>query len=204
MNEGLLRQRRNLIAVCVLLWVMKYGGVTFTKFSFVGFDIAFKNPNALTTTIWIAFTYFFYRYYQYITSEEIRKLSQGYKESTNSKCKPKIEEIILKCDPSHVSGGYCSFSHLRSNKWTYEWQSSMTKEECEALGEPEPPAYSSKMVSRSVLITPWMLRKQIINAVVDSTLRHSVVTDYLLPFFLAIGVLYYCGSPDWARSFFNV
>lgn len=47
MGDGLLRQRRNLITTCVLLWLMKYGGVSFSKFSLAGFDVEFKNPEAL-------------------------------------------------------------------------------------------------------------------------------------------------------------
>lgn len=80
MNEGLLRQRRNLFTVCVLLWAFKYGQVQFTKMSVAGFDITFNRPEVLYLSLWAAFGYFFYRYYQYFVrhgEHEVTTLFKG-------------------------------------------------------------------------------------------------------------------------------
>jgi hypothetical protein len=74
MSDSLLRQRRNLIITCALLWLLKFGGVSFTKLSLAGFDIEFTRPHVITLSLWIAYTYFFYRYYVYFVADGLHKL----------------------------------------------------------------------------------------------------------------------------------
>lgn len=202
MSDGLLRQRRNLIVLCVLLWVMKYGGVSFTKFNLVGFDIAFKNPNALTTGIWIAFAYFFYRYYQYFTGEGISKLKTVFTDALNDKCHPVVMKIISANDPRSTNLTGYNYLYLKGNNWKYRWQTKLPDREIERLVESG--RHGSHIEENSIDITRWMLKKPIASAILDSIFRHSVVTDYLLPFAIALWVLYYCGNTDWPGSFLNI
>jgi hypothetical protein len=195
LGDGLLRQRRNLIVTCVLLWLMKYGGVTFSKFSLAGFDVVFKNPNALILSIWIAFTYFLYRYYQYFSDEGIAKLQQVFSAALEQRCEPIIRKLVKeKCLTNNDSIGY-SYEALKRNRWQYQ---------AHALGPYDPGSGSVSNDKFEIPIGRWQLRKGILLAVMGSIFRNSVVTDYLLPFVVACGVLYYCGINDWNGSFLRL
>lgn len=183
MGEGLLRQRRNLIITSVLLWVMKYGGVTFTKFSFVGFDIQFKNPNVLILSIWISFAYFLFRYYQYFSDEGIKKLQNVFIIAFENKCAPIIRNLVKEKFPTNNDAISYSYESLKRNSWVYNGHG------------------LNGGVSFELTIGRWQLRKGIMSAIMDSVFRNSVVTDYILPLMIACFVLYYCGADDWRGSF---
>lgn len=188
MGEGLLRQRRNLIITSILLLVMKYGGVTFTKFSFVGFDIQFKNPNVLILSIWIAFAYFLYRYYQYFSDEGINKLQSVFIRAFENKCAPIIRNLVTEKFPNNNNNTVSySYDALKKNSWVYK-------------------GYTINGFSTSfeLPIGQWQLWKGIVSAIIDSIFRNSVVTDYLLPLLIACFVLYYCGVDDWSGSFLRL
>jgi hypothetical protein len=194
MEEGLLRQRRNLITTCVLLWLLKYGGVTFTKFALAGFDVEFKNPDALISAIWIAFAYFLYRYYQYFSGEGIEKLNRVFSEALERKCEPIITALVKNKFPTNNDAIRYSFAFLKRDGWIYKGH---------ALGGAYDPTTGSSLGSEhfELAIPRRQLWKGILSAVVDSIFRNSVVTDYLLPFALACFILYYCGAGDWNGSF---
>jgi len=194
MGEGLLRQRRNLITTCVLLWIMKYGGITFTKFSLAGFDVALKNPDSLTVAIWIAFSYFLYRYYQYFSDEGVSKLHGVFSSALENRCEPAIREYVMKEYPTNKEPIRYSYMILKVNGWVYRGRT---------LGGYEPTTGQVNDEQFEIKIDRWMLRKVIFIALMDSIFRNSVVTDYLLPFALAGGVLFYCGSNDWSGSFLH-
>jgi hypothetical protein len=195
MGEGLLRQRRNLIIACALLWVMKYGGVTFSKFSLAGFDVVFKNPNALILSIWIAFAYFLYRYYQYFSDEGIGKLQRVFSAALEQKCEPIIGHLVKEKFPTSNDVVRYSYAFLKINRWIYKGQ---------AKGGYDPTYGSAINEQFELAISRWKLWKGILPAVIDSVFRNSVVTDYLLPFALACFILYYCGANDWSGSFLRL
>lgn len=195
MGEGLLRQRRNLIIACLLLWVMKYGGVTFSKFSFVGFDVVFKNPNALILSIWIAFAYFLFRYYQYFSDEGIAKLQQTFDTALENKCRPIITHLVKQQFPANNDALLYSYAFLKRDRWKYRVQT---------LSPYDSATGSAGNEQFEMTISRWKLWKGILSAVLDSVLRNSVVTDYLLPFGLACFILYYCGTNDWSGSFLRL
>lgn len=195
MKEGLLRQRRNLMTACVLLWVMKYGGVTFSKISFAGFDVDFNNPNALIATIWIAYSYFLYRYYQYFSEEGVTKLREVFCSALEIKCEPIIKNIVKKMYPTNNDAIRYSYAFLKRDGWVYKGH---------ALGEYEPSTGKSNNEHFEIQINQWMLKRGIFTALISSILRNSVVTDYLLPFALAGWVLYYCGRNNWNGSFLRL
>ncbi len=189
MGEGLLRQRRNLMIASILLWIMKYGGVTFSKVSFVGFDIAFKNSNALILAIWIAFAYFLFRYYQYFSDEGVKNLQSVFSQAIQNKCAPIIRSLVEEKFPaSHAPFGY-RYDFLKQNAWIYKGNTLNNG------GHNSTPF--------ELPIARWKLWKGIMSAIMDSVFRNSVVTDYLLPLVVACFVLYYCGVDDWKGSFLN-
>lgn len=197
MGEGILRQRRNLLITCVLLWVMKYGGVTFSKFSLAGFDVAFKNPDALVLSIWIAFAYFLYRYYQYFSDEGVDKLQRVFNAALEKKCEPIIQSLVKSKFPTNNDAIRYSYAFLKRDRWVYKGH---------ALGGEYDPSTGTVIGNEhfELAIGRRKLWKGILSGVMDSIFRNSVVTDYLLPFVLAFFILYYCGTNDWSGSFLRL
>jgi len=193
MTEGLLRQRRNLIITSVLLWLMKYGGVKFTKLSLAGFDITFKEPLVLVLSLWIAFAYFLFRYYQYFSSEGVSNLISVFFKSVETKCQPIIRALIKQKHPNWNNAPNYSYELLKKWKWVYHGQ----LVNIDSMGGTDPTENFELPIDKR------KLRKGIFFATIDTTFRNSVVTDYLLPFILAGIVLWYCGSDDWDGSFFR-
>ncbi len=197
MGEGLLRQRRNLITTCVLLWLLKFGGVTFTGFSIGGVDVEFGNPDALVVAIWLAFWYFLYRYYQYFSSEGIEKLHRVFEAALDKKCAPIIKRIVKDKYPTNNDAILYSYIFLKASEWQYNGHT--------LGGSYDPNTGTTPRNEAFVLsIRPLALWRGILAAVFDSIFRNSVVTDYLLPFMLALFILYYCGSSDWRGSFLSL
>lgn len=69
-NEGLLRQRRNLMLINIILFAINYIGITIKQAYFIGVLVKLENPNALITIIEISSIYFFIRYIQYYLKDE--------------------------------------------------------------------------------------------------------------------------------------
>jgi hypothetical protein len=195
MEEGLLRQRRNLMITCSILWIMKSGEVEFSKISFAGFDVTFKDPNALTLSMWITFAYFLCRYYQYFLNEGISKLERIFRDSFNQKCESRIRQLVEERYPQNTEKHLYNYGFLKNNHWIYKG----------GIQHPYDPSLSeSKFEQFEIAISRWKLWKGILSAIMDSIFRNSVVTDYLLPFILADFILYYCGKNDWNGSFLHL
>lgn len=194
MTEGLLRQRRNLIITCALLWFMKYGGVRLHKMSLAGFDVELARPEVTTLTLWIAFAYFLYRYYQYFTSDGLPKLESEYTKSLEAKCEPIIKSLFMAAYAPLHNIPDCRYWMLKRNGWIVSGHQVV----------PSPDGKTEITQPVELKISQWDLRRGVAVAVIESTLRSSVVTDYLLPFVLAGIVLWYCGSADWSGSFLSI
>lgn len=192
MSEGLLRQRRNLIMTCILLWLMKYGGIHLHKMSIAGFDMDIERPEVIVLALWIVFAYFLYRYYQYFASDGQSKLESEFAKSLDARCIPLIQSRILKAHPIPHNMPDCRYFALKRNGWKINGHEQVLDGE----------AYGTRPFELS--ISRWNLRHGIILAIVESTFRSSVVTDYLLPFALADFVLWYCGSANWSGSFLHL
>lgn len=189
MNEGLLRQRRNLFVVCGLFWLLKFGQVEFSKFSFAGFDITFNRPEALYLSLWIAFSYFFYRYYQYFVKFGQAEVIEQYKGALNQLCLSWMSKVH-KDHPEWVTNtGYPKFIELIRAKF-------VVKAEERILVDQVPKGQRNFEVKLNRL----RLTVQTLGVLIESTFRSTVVTDYLLPFFFAFFVMLYCGVGDWAGS----
>jgi hypothetical protein len=194
MSEGLLRQRRNLIITCTLLWLLKYGGVSFSKLSFAGFDIHFNRPEALYVCLWISFWYFLYRYYQYFSDEGVTKLAKVFLESTVIYCNPAIRALVKELHPHSNDAGLYEFTTLRQNGWVYRGQNL----------QPDENGRVSKSEDIALAISPKKLVKPIFKAYAETIFRNSVATDYLLPFVLAIIVIWYSAGADWNGGLYQL
>jgi hypothetical protein len=170
---------------------MKYGGVTLSKFSLAGFEVTVARPEVLLLAIWLAYAYFLYRYYQYFSDEGVSRLKKVFFEALEKKCHPLIKNIVESSYPHANKAITYSFSMLSQRKWVYHGQDLTPNEH----------GHVTQMNEFAISIPPSRIKRGVAAAALDTVFRNSVVTDYLLPFGLAMFVLWYCGYPDWSGSF---
>lgn len=192
MNEGLLRQRRNLIGICVLLWLLKYGQVEFSKFSFAGFDITFKRPEALYICLWIAFAYFFYRYYQYFVKYAQEELINQYKTAIERLALEWMAQVHKLHPGWETKVGYPKFLELLRGGFVVRSEERLT------LTKPEDGTKPFEFRMKKIRVIG-----RVILVIAESTLRSTVITDYILPVALSLFVIFYCGGGDWPGSLLN-
>jgi hypothetical protein len=186
MNEGLLRQRRNLILVCAVLWLLRFGEVGLEKMSLAGFDVTFNRPEALYLAIWIAFAYFLYRYYQYFVRYGQQGVSDAFKSRLDHLALVWMARVQKQHEGWETKTGFPKMLDLSKARFVVRSEERIMENGREIGRQPF-----------EVRLNRWAVAARIVLAVLDAVFRSTVGTDYLLPFLLALGVLLYCGSSDW-------
>lgn len=64
-RDGFIRQRKNLIAISLLLVFAETSGIEINKINLLGNEVSLKNSNIVYIVLWVALFYWFVRYYQY-------------------------------------------------------------------------------------------------------------------------------------------
>lgn len=194
MSDGLLRQRRNLFISSVILWFMKFGGVTISKASFSGLDFSVTNDFAIYTACWIAFTYFLFRYYQYFAEEGTAQLGKALAAELERYCNPTIQNFVKSLRPDEKDTNFRpGYSHVKQRGWQYHGQTVHLDERG-----------GQHLKNFSIDIPRKILIKDELLAYLEIALRKRVVTDYILPFVVAFAVLAYCGEGSWKGSFVHL
>jgi hypothetical protein len=179
---------------------MKYGGITFTKISFAGIDIAFKNPDALLTAIWIAFFYFLYRYYLYFVEKGMPKFKL-LTDDLDHKCQKNIDDLTKRHKRAFIKNTdqseypVITYSTLKNAKWVYHFVNDESRTGSQGYLMDN---------SGCTTIKPRWLLVPILSAWLNFFFRRSIITDYVLPFAAAIFIIWYCGSNDWHGSFLRL
>lgn len=186
MNEGLLRQRRNLILVCTVLWLLRFGEVKLEKMSLAGFDVTFNRPDALYLAIWIAFAYFLYRYYQYFVRFAQQEVLDAFRSRMDNLALVWMARVQKVHPGWETKTGFPRMIDLFKTTFVVRSEERIME--------------GGKEVGRrefEVRLNRPMVAARITLSIIDAVFRSTVGTDYLLPFLLALGVLLYCGSSDW-------
>ena len=194
MNEPLLRQRRNLFTTSALLFVLRGAGITVTKFTLAGFEVSVANPGFIYGCLWAVFGYFLYRYYQYFTAEGLTKLRETFAGVLDEKSSAAIYARVKASVPEVEPGLNYTYRILKNSNWSYRAQ----------RPERNTDGAIVQLHTVEVPISRWDLRFPIARALAEINLRNSVVTDYLLPFFVAGFVIWYCGRGEWLGSFASI
>lgn len=192
-NEGLLRQRRNLMTVCILLWLLKYGQVEFSKLSFAGFDVTFNRPEALYLCLWAAFAYFLYRYYQYFVRYGQSEVTSHFKNGLDQSALDWMAKIHRAHPEWDTKIGYPKLGDLFRSRFIVRAEERIMEQGQDKGGRPF-----------EVRLNRWHVLWRLIRVVGEGVLRSTVVTDYLLPFVLALSVLLYCGGGEWQGGFWRL
>ena len=190
---SLLRQRRNLFAVSILLLLLDVGGVTFGKAHVAGFDVEIKNPNALLIFLWAGYCYFLYRYFIYFLAVGPAKIKYLFLEGINRACSKKINSLLHEyADGKPFGISMADYAGVKRNNWR-------------AKGKWKSPKYGDgedfNTDDFELEIPFHKLRWTWLRAVFKAATTKPELTDYVLPFVLAVAVFGICGFGKWSGSF---
>ncbi len=194
MTGGLLRQRRNLFITSVVIIFLRFGGVQVKKITLLGTELSFDKIEVLYVGIWIAFLYFLVRYYQYFKQEPDLGIMEEFWGKMNALSFRSLREEATKQYPSSENyGGEFQFSQLKKTA-PFIRQGSVVVSRNES-GEQEMEKYSIDIRKYS---------SKLLVAGVHVVVHRSMITDYFLPFLVALIALLYGFSGNWEGSFLNV
>ena len=182
-------QRRNLIVISIVLSIAQIIGLRFEKISLFGNSAQLNNPSGAEVVLWIVFSYMLIRYYQYFRRWE----NKGFKTEFDCAFERAIHRAAFKkCRksiiPTRITKDGISITDVKPG---HEFDSRFDEQGCtvsmqlewffEENGEPK--STSQRSV---VKLTKGQLRRLRLIAGLDLTLNTHLVTEYILPFALAL------------------
>lgn len=78
MNNNLLRQRRNLMAISLFLIIFDIANIKIEKISFLGIELFVGNVGVIMYMAWLMWAYFLLRYFQYFNQEKTKIIRQNF------------------------------------------------------------------------------------------------------------------------------
>ena len=178
MTEGLLRQRRNLMITSLIIILLSFGGVKIEEVGALGTKLVFQRKDALYLGLWIIYSYFFFRYYQYELEEPDLGISKAYWSKLdaltfNALRKAAVKQLTL--NESELAGEFC-FSRLDRNSHVIRAGQVVSGRE---------PAYGTPTYSKYEVNVLHFI-PEFVWAGIHVTFNRSAITDYVLPFVVGI------------------
>lgn len=194
MSQGLARQRRNLLIISILVIVFAEGGVVIEEFSLVGLKLKFKDFKVVYISMWVMFSYFFGRYYQYFKEEPDLGIVNGFWAKLNSRCWEKIKKrSVAVCPACEQLGGKFYFSDTQ--------KSGIFKRKVNVVSERND--YGEDVnTDIEISVVPFVF--DIALSFFHVLVNRKGVSDYFLPFVVAFLALSYSFSELWEGSVLNI
>lgn len=194
MSAGLARQRRNLLIISILIIVFAEGGVVIEDFSLIGLKLKFKDFRIVYISLWVLFSYFLIRYYQYCREEPDLGIVKGFWDKLNSRCWEKIRQKSIEvCPPCEKYGGKFMFSDTK--------KSSFTKLRVNIVSERN--TYG-EAINKDIEISMIPFVYDIVISFFHVLINRKGVSDYLLPYLIATMASLYAFSLLWEGSIVNI
>jgi hypothetical protein len=128
LNEGLLRQRRNLILVNLVLLLICLANVEIEKISILGVTFSFlENYKLAYQFLWAIWFYFLYRYFVYFLEAAPAMLKRYWNKELEKVVNPIIKEVVEKEHSRITNASICSYSFVKKKKWVYHGQKYVSK-----------------------------------------------------------------------------
>jgi len=172
MNQDLLRQRRNLIAISTVLVIFDFARVEITKVSVLGTELLVGNAQVLMICAWVLWGYFLLRYYQYWRAERDQHIRGSFRERLDA-----YARAYLKAKPIQDIHGQVFDKYKITRTGFASWSYTLQRFE-PAEGKIKDGPTSPLPVWRLLV---WSLKSA---AYVGVQTPH--VTDHILPFALAV------------------
>ena len=171
MEEGFLRQRRNLMLLSGFLLLFRFADLEIEKMSILGTQLLVGRPDALRFSAWILWGYFFLRYFQYFRSEESKGLICIINEKTEYFSSQFVKDKVKKGSNDRLNLKKKSFL-----SWSYKLEYFDPTKGRPYEGEEIPMPFFYMII--------WRTR-----SVWHSIVEHTYFTDYIFPILVAFSAL---------------
>ncbi|HAS3528625.1 TPA: hypothetical protein RI817_003580 [Vibrio cholerae] len=195
MNDGFIRQRRNLYTISGVLLFCFMAQVQISQLSIVGISFSgFKKPEITYMFLWGMWGYFFYRFMVYFIEHELKTFLGIWRREVERYSNVYLRELAS----SNASGRFLKkqsdYYSMKRNNWVLNYQEEHLDEQ-----------YGTPFVKNK---TVQVLRRSIFKYQVVGVLRlillTTVVTDYFFPLITGLLVFTYAGFGMWEGSLLHI
>lgn len=110
------RQRRNLMGMSIIVLFVTYSGLEFKKLNILGNELDVKNPQIVYYALWIAFAYWFIRYFQFLQELRHDTATEIYKQKLFSVTWPSAD-LLFKAEIQEKYGNKIQESNPHAHMW---------------------------------------------------------------------------------------
>ena len=175
MNDGLIRQRRNLIVISVVLTLFDFADVTIGNVSVLGTNLIIGNPVVMIGFLWAMWAYFLLRFLQYLADESNLGIASAFKSKADGLIKPHIEAIIARQPSGRQYSNYGPDFIEKQGLLTWHQPIKFYNTETGSVEE----------IGREAL-PKYIVALTILRSAMHVLLFTPRGTDYVLPFLLAL------------------
>lgn len=175
MKDGLIRQRRNLIATSVVLTLFDFAKVTVGKVSVLGTNLIVGNPVVVIGFLWAMWAYFLLRFLQYLAEESDLGIASAFKSKSDDLIKPHIEGIMARQSGERQYSNYGPDFIEKRGLLTWQQPIKFYNVETSSVEEVGREALPKSTVALTIL-------RSLVHVLVFTPRG----TDYVLPFLLAL------------------
>ncbi|HLQ25722.1 MAG TPA: hypothetical protein VK138_07510 [Acidiferrobacterales bacterium] len=181
--------------VSLIIVLLSFGGVEIQEVGALGTKLVFGNKDVLYIGLWVIFFYFLFRYYQYFLEEDDRGIAEAFWAKVNAlsfNVLRKAAAVQHSLQLNQLAGEF-RFSQLQKKSQFIRTGTVVTSRG--QYGE----QMSSEYKINTLKYTPAFVL-----AVAHVAVNRSVLTDFLLPFLVAIAALIAGFSGSWEGSLCKV
>lgn len=193
MNEGFIRQRRNLYTISGVLLFCFMAQVQISQLSIVGISFSgFKKPEITYMFLWGMWGYFFYRFIVYFIEHELKTFVGIWCREVKRYSNVYLRELASAS--ASASGKFLEnqsdYYSMKQNGWVLNFQEEYLDEQ-----------YGDAFVkNKSVQVLRRGIFKYQVIGVLRLIFLTTVVTDYLFPLITGLLVFTYAGFGVWEGS----
>ncbi|MEN2704804.1 hypothetical protein ABC359_17370 [Vibrio cholerae] len=195
MNDGFIRQRRNLYTISGVLLFCFMAQVQISQLSIVGISFSgFKKPEITYMFLWGMWGYFFYRFMVYFIEHELKTFLGIWRREVERYSNVYLRELASSNASGRFLKNQSDYYSMKRNNWVLNYQEEHLDEQ-----------YGTPFVKNK---TVQVLRRSIFKYQVVGVLRlillTTVVTDYFFPLNTGLLVFTYAGIGMWEGSLLHI
>ncbi|EKY3319041.1 hypothetical protein [Vibrio cholerae] len=195
MNDGFIRQRRNLYTISGVLLFCFMAQVQISQLSIVGISFSgFKKPEITYMFLWGMWGYFFYRFMVYFIEHELKTFLGIWRREVERYSNVYLRELASSNASGRFLKNQSDYYSMKRNNWVLNYQEEHLDEQ-----------YGTPFVKNK---TVQVLRRSIFKYQVVGVLRlillTTVVTDYFFPLNTGLLVFTYAGFGMWEGSLLHI
>ena len=193
--DGFCRQRRNLMLISIALLLIHAADLKFTTINIFGNKATFQNQTIIHTALWIAWAYWLLRYHQYSRDIGDKGYEKTFKIRLNKKAEKAAQKKVKKSNEWHrikeaslekKGGPPIAKDYITTNTKTFFKYQGHVK-----ISTLKPSGHAYDEYRINITLNYRDISIPLILAVCHVLLNTTLVTEYILPYFIAFMPFFY-------------